>query len=327
MRPHLPHTGTPAVNRFPRLAGIVLGALVLGIMAGTAAAANGAITGVVRNGTTGQPVAGEMITLVVIGPQGPEGTGQTRSDATGRFAFRGLADGRYLLQASRQGVSYAAQAVISGGATVDLVVQVFDVSDRVPLRVALFGMVVDVQPGYVRISEVVHLQNPTSQTFLGPVVFPLPRGARYITFSDGLRRPKVEGTQILDQVIVRPGALQVAYGYSIAGSGEVAVDRRLLLPVDRIELFTAAPAEVRSPRLEPLPNVTNEGQMYTRASGRAVPPGDLAMSVVGVPAARMWLAPAAAGTLAGLLIIGLMAAIAREAQEAPGGVVPEPQNR
>lgn len=300
-------------------------ALTAGV--GVACAQAASITGVVRNGTTGQPVAGEMITLVFIGPQGPEDTGQTRSDATGRFAFRGLADGRYLLQASRQGVSYAAQAVISGEATVDLVVQVFDVSDRVPLRVALFGMAVDVQPGYVRISEVVHLQNPTSQTFVGPVVFPLPRGARYITFSDGLRQPKVEGTQILDQVIVRPGALQVAYGYSVAGSGELALDRRLLLPVERMELFTSAPAEVRSPRLQPLPTVTNEGQMYTRASGRAVPRGDLAMSVIGVPAPRMWLAPAAAGTLAGLLIIGLMAAIAREGRQAPGGVAHSAQNR
>jgi len=317
--------GIVTVSRILLLAALLL---MLGVMAGTSItlAADVSITGLVRNGTTGQPVADEMITLVFIGPQGPEGIGQTRSDADGRFAFRGLSDGRYLLQASHQGVSYAAHAVVSG-APVDLVVQVFDVSDRVPLRVALLGMAVDVQPGYVRISEVVHLQNPTSQTFLGPVAFPLPRGARFITFSEGLYQPRVEGAQILDRLIVRPGAHQVAYGYSVAGSGEVALDRRVPLPVERLELFTSAPAEVRSPRLQPLPTVTNEGQTYTRASGRALPPGDLTMSVVGVPAVRTWLAPAAAGTLAGLLIIGLMWAIAREGRTRPGGVALGVQNR
>ncbi len=300
----------------------------VGVACAQAAAAPASITGLVRNGTTGQPAAGEAISLVFIGPQGPEGAGQTRSDAGGRFAFRGLSDGRYLLQASHQGVSYAAHAVISGGApAADVVVQVFDVSDRVPLRVMLLGLAIDVQQGYVRISEVVHLHNASSQTFLGTVNFPLPRGAQYITFSDGLHEPRVDGSQILDRLIIRPGDHQVAYGYSVAGSGEVALDRRLLLPVERMELFTSAPAEVRSPLLQPLPTVTNEGQTYTRASARAVPPGDLAMSVIGVPVSRRWPAPVAAGTLAGLLIIGLMAAIAKEGREPPGGVAPGAQNR
>ncbi len=299
-----------------------------GVAFAQAAASNASIAGVVRNRTTGQPAAGEAITLLFISPQGPEGVGQTRSDASGRFAFRGLADGRYLLQASHQGVSYAAHAVISGGVpAADVVVEVFDVSDRVPLRVALLGLAVDVQQGYVRVSEVVHLHNASSHTFLGPVSFPLPHGAQYITFSDGLHQPRVDGVQILDRLIIRPGDHPAAYGYSVAGSGEVALDRRLPLPVERMEVFTSAPAEVRSPLLQPLPTVTNEGQTYTRASARAVPPGDLAMSVIGVPASRRWPAPAAAGTLAGLLIIGLMAAIAREGREAPGGVALEAQNR
>ncbi len=294
----------------------------------TRAAGSGAsITGLVRNGTTGQPVAEGAITLVFIGPQGPEGTGRTQSDAGGRFLFGGLPDGRYLLQASHQGVSYAAHAVISGGAPADVLVQVFDVTDRVRLRVALLGLAIDVQQGYVRVSEVVHLHNASSHTFLGPVSFPLPKNARYVTFSDGLHQPRVDGAQILDRLIIRPGDHQVAYGYSVAGSGEVGLDRRLTLPVDRLELFTAAPAEVRSTLLQPLPTVTNEGRTYTRASARAVPPGDLAMSVIGVPAPRTWPAPAAAGTLAGLLIIGLMVAIAREGREGPGGVAPGTKNR
>lgn len=297
---------------------LTVGLLVaLGLAAGPAAgAASGATAaGVVRNATTGQPLPDAEVSLVFIGAQGPEAAGRARSDARGRFAFEGLTDGRYLIQAAHQGVTYATHVVVSGGAPVELVVQVYDASGRVPLRIALLGMAVDVQPGYVRVSEVVHLQNATSQTFLGPVTLPLPRAARFVTFHQGLHAPRVEGAAILDRLIVRPGAHQVAYGYSVAGAGEVRLDRRLILPVERLELFTTAPAEVRSPRLQPSPTVTSEGKTYTRATARAVPVGDLAMAVVGVPAPRHWQAPAAAAVLAVLLAIGLVWAAVRDERE------------
>ena len=151
--------------------------------------------------------------------------------------------------------------------------------------------------------------------------FPLPRGARFITFHEGLHQPRVEGDRILDRLIVRPGAHQVAYGYTVAGVGEISLDRQMPLSIERIELFTAAPAEVRSPRVQQEPTVTTEGRTYTRASGRALPAGALTLTVVGVPALGHWLAPAAAGTLAGLLFLGLVWAIlsAERGREAGGG--------
>ncbi len=183
-------------------------------------------------------------------------------------------------------------------------------SDHGALRVALLGMAIDVQPGYVRISEVVHLQNDTSQTFLGTLAFPLPRGARFITFHEGLHRPVVEGDRIVDRLIIRPGsAHQAAYAYTVAGVGAIVLDRPLPLPIERLEVFTVAPADVRSPRLQSAPTVTREEGVYTRASGRSVPAGSLQMTVVGVPAVRLWPAPAAAGTLAGLLALGLAWAV------------------
>lgn len=192
-------------------------------------------------------------------------------------------------------------AAVSGGTT----------SDRVVLRIALLGLAIDVQPGYLRISEVLHLSNPTSRTFAADLTIPLPRGARFITFHEGLRRPRVEGDQILDRLMIRPGAHQVAYSYSLAGAGEVALDRRISLPVERLEIFTSAPAETQSPVLRSGPMVTTEGRLYTRASGRGLPPGILSLTVVGVPAARLWPAPVAAATLAGMLIVGLAWAVMR----------------
>jgi len=295
----------------------VLAVLVVAAAAGPSAAApgNGGISGVVRNATTTQVMANQAVSLVFVGTQGPEQVAEGRTDTKGRVAFRGLSDGRYLVQTTHQGVSYAAHAVVSGATTVELVVQVYNVSAGVALRVALLGMAIDVQPGYVRISEVVHLQNGTSQTFLGNIAFPLPRGARFITFHEGLHRPSVEGDRIGDRLTLRPGSHQAAYAYTLAGEGEIVLDREIALPVERLETFTTAPADVRSPRLQPAPTITQEGRTYTRSSGRNVPAGLLPMTIVGVPGVPLWPARAAAGTLAGLLALGLGWAVLASSRE------------
>lgn len=288
--------------------------LVVGLAIGSAAGApaGGTAGGLVRNATTGLPVPDAEVALVFIGPEGGVQVGRARTDARGRFAFSGLPDGRYLVQSVRNGVTYAAHAVLGGGMPVEVVLQVHDASARVPLRISLLGIAVEARMGYVRVSEAVHLQNASSQTFLGGVVFPLPQGARYVTFHQGLHQPRVEAGAIVDRLIVRPGTHQVAYGYSVAASGEADLGRRLLLPVERLELFMTDPAEARSPRLQPATPVTSEGQTYTRATARAVPAGDLPLAVTGVPALRLWPAPAAAAALAGLLALGLGWATLRE---------------
>lgn len=312
------------MNLLRLISGVVLGLALLAAAAPHAAVAqsSGTIAGVVRNGTTSQLAAHTAVQLVFIGAAGPQAVGETRSDASGRFAFRGLPDGRYLVTARHQGVSYAAHAVITGGAAQDLAVHVFDASDRVSLRAALLGVAVETYAGYVRVSEVMHLQNPTTRTFLGDVVLALPRGARYIIFGEGFHQPRAEGARITDRLIVRPGAHQLSYAYSVAGAGEVDLDRSISLPVDRLEVFITAPAEARSPRLQPLPAATEEGRTYTRATGRALPAGNLALTVLGVPAHRWWRAPAAAGLLAVVLMVGLVAATARAGRYWARGVEP-----
>jgi hypothetical protein len=305
-------------------------ALALLVSSGAAGPSGGTIRGVVRSGTTGAAVAGAPVQLVFIGSQGAEPLGEARSGADGRFSFSGLLDGRYLVTARWQGVSYAAHAVITGGTQLDTAVQVYDASPRVALRASLLGLAVDVQQGYVRVNEVVHLVNPSTRTFLGDITFPLPAGARFVVFGDGFHQPRVTGPAITDRLIVRPGGHQVAYVYAVRGNGEVSLARRLAMPVDRLEMFVADPAEARSPRLQGLPSVTNEGQTYTRASGRAVPPGDLDLVIAGVPPLRLWAAPAAAGVLAAVLVVGLMWAIVRTSangEASGGGVGGRPQNQ
>jgi hypothetical protein len=175
------------------------------------------------------------------------------------------------------------------------------------LRVLLLGIAVEVRQGYVRVSEVVHLRNGGARAFEGALTFPLPPQARFIVFHEGLERPSVDGDRIIDRRRIEPGAsLQTAYSYTVAGAGTIALDRRLPMPVDRVEVFVDAPAHVRSPRLQSAPGITREGRAYTRASGHGVPAGALSLTVAGVPAVQRWRAPAAAGALAGLLAMGLV---------------------
>lgn len=175
-----------------------------------------------------------------------------------------------------------------------------------PLRVSLMGIGVEVHPGYVRVSEVLAIENPSNATFVGDVTFGVPEAARYITFQEGLVRPRVDGPRIVDRLTVRPGAYRVAIAYSIAGSGDLDLSRPAPLPIDRLMVLATGPVQIHSSQLEPLPPVVDDGRTVVRAAGRAIAPGHLALRLAGVPAARRWPAPAAAGSLAALLAAGLI---------------------
>jgi hypothetical protein len=285
-------------------------AMMLAGPAALAAPGTAVIRGVVRNATTGAVGPNVALELVVIGPAGPEPVGHTRSDAAGRFAFAGLAPGRYLVTARHQGISYAAHAVVEGPFA-EVTLHIHDVAAEVPLRITLLGLAAEVREGYVRVTEVVHLQNGSTRTFVGDVTFPLPRDARFVVFGGGLHQPRVTDAGIQDRLIIRPGAHQITYQYAVRGAGAVALDRHLTLPADRIEVFVTAPAEARAPRLRPLPTVAEDGVVYTRASARDAAPGAFAVEIAGVPSAGLWRAPVAAGAMAVVLIAGLLVALAR----------------
>jgi len=279
------------------------------------------IRGTVHNATTGRPEAGVPLDLVSIGPQGAEPAGRTRSDAAGRFAFAGIGPGRYLVTARHQGIAYSTHAVVEGPSA-EVTVRVYDAAVGVPLRMTLLGVAVEVRPGYVRVTEVVHLHNGAMRTFLGEITFALPAAARFVVFGAGLHQPRVTEAGIQDRLVVRPGGHQLTYQYAVRGAGVVALHRRLSLPADRIELFVTAPGEARSPRLHPLPSVVEDGVVYARASARDAAPGEFPLEIAGVPSAGLWRAPVAAGVLAALLVAGLAAVAARAGSRLGGG---EPQ--
>ncbi|MGH2402845.1 MAG: hypothetical protein ACRDGN_00130 [bacterium] len=179
------------------------------------------------------------------------------------------------------------------------------------LVAVLLGIGIEAHPGYVRISEVLHLENPTARELSKEVTIPLPAGARFVTYHEGLFRPRVEADRIIDRMTIGPGMHRVVYAYSVAGAGEVDLGRRAAMPIDRVDVLSLAPTQVRSDVLAAAPPVTSQGRTYLRATGRLSAPGTLTLAVTGVPALRRWPAPAAAATMGAMLLIGLAVAMSR----------------
>jgi hypothetical protein len=182
---------------------------------------------------------------------------------------------------------------------------------RAPLRAAFAGVAVEVYPGYVRVSEALHLHNGSKQPYVGEVHVGLPHGALFVTFHDGWQRPVLDGDRLRDRLTVPPGEYRLTYSYSVSGAGAVDLGRRVTVPIDRLETFTLAPAEMRGPALSNHAPSVAGGRVFNRASARAVGAGTLALEIVGVPDAQRWPAPAAAAALAAVLGAGLVIAVGR----------------
>jgi hypothetical protein len=192
-----------------------------------------------------------------------------------------------------------------------VVIEAYSVGARVPLRATFAGLAVDVHPGYVRVSEILHLQNGTKQTFLGEILISLPQRAQLVTFHDGWQRPTLDGDRIRDRLAIRPGTHRLTYAYSVRGAGTVDLDRQVAMPIDLLEIFTLAPAVTRGQAIIAAAPATSDGRTFNRASARAVAAGPLVLQVVGVPSDQRWPAPAAAAALATVLGVGLAVAVVR----------------
>ena len=106
-----------------------------------------AISGTVVNGTTGQPQSGITITLLRMGPKGPEPAGDVKADAQGKFSLDQAVQGPTLVRATLDGVTYnkvLAPGMPSTGITLD----VYNASP---------------EPGDVRVSKHMILFEPTGQ--------------------------------------------------------------------------------------------------------------------------------------------------------------------
>ena len=135
------------------------------LMAAALAPAAAAVSGTVVNKSTGQPVAGALVTLYTIGEQGMQPAGSVKSGAEGRFQIDADVQGPALLQAIYDGVVYT-RMLAPGSPTTGVEVDVYDTTAK-PDGVAVEQHMVLLEPisGILHVSESILVRNSSDRAF------------------------------------------------------------------------------------------------------------------------------------------------------------------
>ena len=142
-----------------------------------------AISGMVLNGTTGQPQANTPIILMTMGASGPESTGDGRSDAQGKFSLNAApsAGGPTLVRVTVDGVTYT-KLIPPGTPTEGLTLEVYNSSkERGSAKVSKHLIFFDPTPQGLTINEAYLFSNDGKTAWNDPangtLQFYLPPGA------------------------------------------------------------------------------------------------------------------------------------------------------
>jgi hypothetical protein len=147
------------------------------------AAAWGAVSGTVRNGTTGQPQPGAEVTLYKFGQGGMEPVDHVKTDAQGNFTFNQDAGGQgpSIVRVERDGVTYN-HLMPPGTPTTGFTMTVYDASKQ-PGEAKVSKHMLLFQPGagQMVVNETFIVENKGKTTWFNPgagtVEFFLPKGA------------------------------------------------------------------------------------------------------------------------------------------------------
>ena len=88
-----------------------------------------AVSGAVVNGTTGKPAAGITVSLLRMGPKGPEPAGEVKADAQGNFRLDEAVEGPTLVRATVDGVTYN-HVITPGMPSEGIVLDVYNASKQ-----------------------------------------------------------------------------------------------------------------------------------------------------------------------------------------------------
>jgi hypothetical protein len=238
----------------------VLAATLLVTLLLTTLAAAQTLTGTVKNATTGKPSANDDVIIFKLG-QGMEESGQTKSDAQGKFTFK-LDDAQspHLVRAIHQDVTYHKMAP-PGTTSVEL--DVYDVAKKVDgIKVVADIMRVETAQGQLQIVREFGVQNssspPRTQMNERNLEFYIPDGAKVIpdsataTTENGnplKTAPSPEGEKNKYSFFfpLRPGLTRFEVAYQMPYIGSANVNPKSVYPLDHFVVmapksmqFTAA---------------------------------------------------------------------------------------
>lgn len=350
-----PRTGRPAgaARRVRRAASLGVIALLAALLAGApvSAAPTGTIGGALVNATTGKPLSNAAVRLYWSRGQETQAEREARTDARGRYVFRGLPVGEeyaYVAYARHAGVEYTgARLTLSAQRpAADATLRVYDSTplDR-DVRVKAASIVVlDVNKATqtLYMLETFTFENRSRRTFrpvvdgprgpMGLLRFSLPPNAGGLAPMGELASREVIQTDrgFGTDLPVRPGTSAVSFSYQTPyrdPAGALDFELTLPYPTDEFRLLTPQGAPpIRSAQLRPdkpvalfqSPDNTFDAQLGTRLPARTrvvVTASGLPVNVHPLRPENPWLWAGSGGLVLLLLFSGLL--LARRAS-APG---------
>ncbi len=261
--------------------------LLLALIATPALA--GAISGTVFDRTAKGPAP--KVEVLLFRPEAPEPIDRAVSDAKGKFVFRNVAPGGYVLGASHFGVPYVRRDVrlAANSPAVTANLDVYQATTDAS-TVSIDGDHLLLQPEGkgVRAIEIVIYSNAGNRTYLGEttpasptgnrLVVSLPEGYTDLDGPEGFRDRIASRTETgFDLALpLPPGQTQVAFTYGLPG-GILGVNlaRRFPFPVKSVSVLLPASGgwRVRSGDLERTRKSTLQGKAYQVAAGGPFAPG------------------------------------------------------
>ena len=234
------------------------------------------LTGTVKNGTTGNPAAGDDVVLINLS-QGMDEAGRTKTDAQGKFSIK-LDDtgGPHLVRVIHQGVTYHRMAP-PGTTSVDA--QVFDVAKKVEgLNVVADLMYVQTGQGQLGISRLFEIDNnsqpPRTQMNDQNLEFYLPEGVQIDQsqaqtaggqWVESAAVPQKEKGRYAFVFPLRPGATQFQVSYHLPYNGSATIDPKPLYAMEHFVIvlpqsiqFSAAQAGLFKDQKPPEPGAVAE---------------------------------------------------------------------
>ncbi|HUJ31937.1 MAG TPA: hypothetical protein VLY23_11705 [Candidatus Acidoferrum sp.] len=269
--------------------------LIAGMLLLASAVSAGAVSGTVRNGTTGKVAAGVDVILIQL-QGGMQSVANTKTDSEGRYHFDnpGLGQAPMLIRAVYRGVNYH-EPVPPGKATAD--VEVFEPTDKPDaFSVTAHAIVVQPSSNELSIGEIYNVTNQTQPPKAyfredGSFVFSLPEGAQLgdVSAQGASGMPVTQGTIDKgknEEAIAfpfRPGDSGVRISYKLPYAGNQA-RLRFVSPyaAERVAIFAPPGVQVSGEGLSAAGS--DQGfSVYMRESVAANTPLNVSISGVGAP--------------------------------------------
>jgi hypothetical protein len=325
--------------------------LILASVCGLGASpeAQGTIRGTVVNASAGRtPVA--QATVVLRAELGGDlvPLEETTTDARGRFVFRGLATGSrvYLAGANRAGVHYPGPRVqlTPQHPATEVEIPVFDaVGEPSPLVIRSQEITVRPQPGALRVTESLTIENPSATCYVGK---PAQEGAEPVTLAMAIppdferatfhkeffgRRFSVLGGKLVTGIPWPPGQQKVELTYVVPNGRRRGLwERSVDLPCSRLRLCVETDKTGEVACNLPRTSLDPGRQIVFESSAETLPPGyaiRLELGRVPLPAVvyGRWLAVAALAGLVGWACLVVRRHRARRSRASPQAALASPQ--